>query len=69
MARIELPPASGMGGARRLGAAPHEFWARLRPHFAEDELADLIICCGMFLGLGRAMAVVGVQAPHERIIV
>lgn len=46
-----------------------EFWARLRPHFAEDELADLIICCGMFLGLGRAMAVVGVQAPHERIIV
>jgi alkylhydroperoxidase family enzyme len=46
-----------------------EFWARLRPHFAEDELADLIICCGMFLGLGRSMAVVGVRAPDERIIV
>jgi alkylhydroperoxidase family enzyme len=45
------------------------FWASLRPHFAEDELADLIMCCGMFLGLGRAMAVVGVRAPDERIIV
>ena len=45
------------------------FWARLRPHFAEDELADLIICCGMFLGLGRAMAVVGVEPPDERIVV
>lgn len=50
-------------------AMDDEFWARLRPHYAEDELADLIICCGMFLGLGRAMAVVGVPAPHERIIV
>ena len=45
------------------------FWTGLRPHFAEDELADLIMCCGMFLGLGRAMAVVGVRAPDERIIV
>ena len=45
------------------------FWARLRPHFAEGELADLVICCGMFLGLGRAMAVVGVQPPADRIVV
>ena len=50
-------------------AMDDEFWARLRAAFADDELADLIICCGMFLGLGRAMAVVGVEAPHERIIV
>jgi alkylhydroperoxidase family enzyme len=46
-----------------------DFWARLRSAYADDEVADLIICCGMFLGLGRAMAVVGVQAPHERILV
>jgi len=45
------------------------FWARLRAAYADDEVADLIICCGMFLGLGRAMAVVGVQAPHERILI
>jgi AhpD family alkylhydroperoxidase len=45
------------------------FWTRLRGAFSDDEVADLIICCGMFLGLGRAMAVVGVQAPHERILV
>jgi alkylhydroperoxidase family enzyme len=45
------------------------FWARLRGAFADDELADLTMCCGMFLGLGRVMAVVGVRAPDERILV
>ena len=50
-------------------AMDDEFWARLRGAFGDDEVADLIICCGMFLGLGRAMAVVGVPAPHERILV
>jgi alkylhydroperoxidase family enzyme len=44
-------------------------WERLRGAFSDDELADLTICCGMFLGLGRALAVVGVRAPHERILV
>jgi alkylhydroperoxidase family enzyme len=44
-------------------------WARLQAAFADDELADLTICCGMFLGLGRTLAVVGVRAPHERILV
>ncbi len=46
-----------------------EFWARAQKIFADDELADLTICCGMFLGLGRVMAVVGVPAPEERILV
>ena len=50
-------------------AMDDEFWARLRATFTDDEVADLIICCGMFLGLGRAMAVVGVRAPDERILV
>lgn len=45
------------------------FWARLHGAFADDELADLTICCGMFLGLGRTLAVVGVRAPHDRILV
>jgi hypothetical protein len=45
------------------------FWSRLRAAFADDEIADLTMCCGMFLGLGRALAVVGVAAPEERIIV
>lgn len=45
------------------------FWDRMRAAFADDELADLTICCGTFLGLGRALAVVGVRAPDERIIV
>jgi alkylhydroperoxidase family enzyme len=46
-----------------------EWWARVRTTFADHEIADLIICCGMFLGLGRAMAVVGVDPPDERILI
>lgn len=45
------------------------FWARLHERFDDGELADLMICCGMFLGMGRTMAVVGVEAPDERILV
>ncbi len=45
------------------------FWARLRDSFSDDELADLTMCCGMFLGLGRTLAVIGVRAPEERILV
>ena len=44
-------------------------WGRLRAAFSDDELADLTMCCGMFLGLGRVLAVVGVRAPDERILV
>ena len=50
-------------------AMDEEFWSRLRAAYADDEVADLVMCCGMFLGLGRALAVVGVRAPDERIIV
>ena len=46
-----------------------EFFDRMRTGYSDDELADLVICCGMFLGMGRAMAVVGVPAPEERILV
>jgi alkylhydroperoxidase family enzyme len=45
------------------------FWSRMHAAFSDDELADLVICCGMFLGLGRTMATVGVPAPDERILV
>lgn len=50
-------------------AMDDEFWARLRAAFADDEIADLTICCGTFLGLGRMLAVMGVRAPDERILV
>jgi AhpD family alkylhydroperoxidase len=45
------------------------FWDRLHGVFADDEIADLTMCCGMFLGLGRVLAVIGVRAPDERILV
>ena len=50
-------------------AMDDDFWARLHDAFTDEELADLVICCGMFLGLGRVMAVVGVRAPEKRILV
>jgi alkylhydroperoxidase family enzyme len=50
-------------------AMDEEFWARLHAAFSDAEIADLTICCGMFLGLGRTLAVVGVRAPDERILV
>jgi alkylhydroperoxidase family enzyme len=50
-------------------AMDDEFWARLHAVFSDEELADLTICCGMFLGMGRVLAVVGVRAPDERILV
>ena len=41
------------------------FWTRLHGRLADDELADLTMCCGMFLGLGRVLAVIGVRAPRS----
>lgn len=45
------------------------FWTRMHAAFRDDELADLTMCCGTFLGLGRMLAVMGVPAPDERILV
>lgn len=50
-------------------AMDDELWDRLHAAFDDGELADLTICCGMFLGSGRALAVMGVRAPDERILV
>ena len=50
-------------------AMDDEFWDRMHALFSDDELADLVMCCATFLGMGRAPAVVGVRAPAERILV
>ncbi|MEY2570426.1 MAG: hypothetical protein QOE63_776 [Acidimicrobiaceae bacterium] len=50
-------------------AMDDELWARLHAAYADAELADLTMCVGMFLGLGRILAVIGVRAPDERILV
>lgn len=50
-------------------AMDDDLWARLHAAFDDGELAELTISCGMFLGLGRTLAVVGVRAPEERILV
>lgn len=50
-------------------AMDDEFWSRLRAAYADDEIVDLTICCGAFLGLGRTLAVIGVRAPDVRILI
>lgn len=45
------------------------FWGRMRAAFGDEEIADLTMCCGAWLGMGRALAVIGVAAPDERLVV
>ena len=42
-----------------------ELFVRLRAAFADDEILDLTICCGAFLGLGRMLAVLGIEPIDE----
>jgi alkylhydroperoxidase family enzyme len=50
-------------------AMDDEFWSRLRDAYPDDEIADLTMSCAMWLGLGRALTVIGVKAPEERLLV
>ena len=50
-------------------AMDDDLWERLHAAYDDGELAELTISCGMFLGLGRTLAVMGVRAPDERILV
>lgn len=50
-------------------AMDDEFWGRLRGAYKDDEIADLTMCCGAWLGMGRMLAVLGVRAPDERLLV
>jgi len=38
-----------------------ELFTRLRASFGDDEILDLTICCAAFLGLGRLLAVLGIE--------
>jgi AhpD family alkylhydroperoxidase len=41
------------------------FFDRLRGHFDDAEVLDLAICCGAFLGLGRVLAVLGIEPVDD----
>ncbi len=43
-----------------------DFFARMRAAFTDPEILDLAICCGAFLGLGRVLAVLGIEADPTR---
>ena len=38
-----------------------DFFARLRTLFSDEEILDLTLCVAVFLGLGRSLAVLGVD--------
>jgi AhpD family alkylhydroperoxidase len=38
-----------------------DFFARLRGAFADDEILDLTLCVAVYLGLGRTLAVLGID--------
>lgn len=42
-----------------------ELFERLRAAFGDDEIVDLTICCGAFLGLGRVLAVLDIEAESS----
>ncbi len=42
------------------------FFERLRSEFSDGELVDLSICCAAFLGLGRVLAVLGIDGEPAR---
>lgn len=45
-------------------AIDDDLFTRLRAVFGDDEIVDLSICCAAFLGLGRVLAVLGIDT-HE----
>jgi alkylhydroperoxidase family enzyme len=50
-------------------AMDDDFWHRMRAAFADDEIADLTMSVAMWLGLGRALAVLDVEAPAQHLLV
>ena len=39
------------------------FFERLRGRFSDEEVLDLTMCIAVYLGLGRALAVLGIDEP------
>jgi AhpD family alkylhydroperoxidase len=42
-----------------------ELFTRLRGAFGDDEIVDLTLCCAAFLGLGRTLAVLGIEPAAD----
>jgi alkylhydroperoxidase family enzyme len=47
------------------GAIDDVFFARLRAAFSDAEVLDLTMCIAAYLGLGRALAVLGIEEHTE----
>src|SRR5246127_4440827 len=47
--------------AKKPPSMDHAFFGRLRVLFSDEEVLDLTLCVAVFLGLGRSLAVLGVD--------
>jgi AhpD family alkylhydroperoxidase len=47
------------------GSIGDELFDRLRRHFSDAEILDLTMCVAVYLGLGRALAVLGIEEHTE----
>jgi alkylhydroperoxidase family enzyme len=48
------------------GSIDDEFFARLNAAFTDPEILDLTMCVAAYLGLGRALAVLGIEEHVQR---
>jgi alkylhydroperoxidase family enzyme len=62
--------ADAMGNDPKALAADEQFWSQMKAHFSDYEIVDLTFSVAAFLGLGRAMHVLGLDTvcvPPNRI--
>ncbi len=60
--KLAIEYAEGIGLDPQGIAANEEFWARFKAHLSDDELVDLSFCVAVWIGIGRAAHVMGLDA-------
>ncbi len=60
--KLAIEYAEGMGLEPQTLAANEAFWARFKAQFSDAEIVDLSFCVAVWMGLGRAAHVMGLDA-------
>jgi len=60
--KLAIEYAEGIGLDPQALAVNEDFWARFKAHFADAEIVDLSFCVAVWIGLGRAAHVMGLDA-------
>jgi len=59
--KLGIEYAEGIGLDPQGLAANEDFWARMKANFSDDEIVDLTFCVAVWMGLGRAAHVLGLD--------